>query len=119
MPRKPPIPKKTNGAKNPNVTGEVVVEVRPDTPTYYVNHAEVTNSPHDFAITFAQLPIKLTPEAVNIAKETHKISLEPVVTTVVPATLVPGLIKALMTRRELYEKTFGPIRDDEQQEQKK
>ena|SRR5438477_9521097 len=121
MPRIKPRPSKhANGSKSPPVAGEIVVEVRPDTPTYYVNHAEVTNTPHDFAITFAQLPVKLSPDAVVTAKETNKIFVEPVVITVLPATLVPGLIKALTVRREMHEKMFGPIRDvADQQEEKK
>src|SRR5208282_4226067 len=37
-------------------------EVTEDTPQYYVNHAEVTFNLHEFAITFARVPSRLTKE---------------------------------------------------------
>ncbi len=75
--------------------------------TYYVNHIEVGNSVHDFSLICGRLPGKLNMEQLEEIKSTGTFTLEPDVMVVIPASLISGLIRALTTQKETYEKAYG------------
>ena len=74
---------------------------------FYANHIEVANTPQDFSLICARLPGKLSAAKIAEIKELGALVIEPEVQIVIPARLVPGLIRALTAQKELYEKTFG------------
>ena len=93
---------------------KVVLNVSDGVPSYYVNHAEVSQTRHDFSIHFAQVPSKFSSDTIALIKETHVLPLEPMLQVTIPPTLIPGLIKALNRQRETYEEAHGEIREDDQ-----
>ncbi len=84
-----------------------------DLSSYYVNHAEVANTQHEFVILCGRLPAKLSPSQTQVAKEKGKILIDPLVQLTVPPTLIDGLITALKTQKERYEKRHGKIGDQQ------
>jgi hypothetical protein len=74
---------------------------------YYVNYIEVGASPQDFSIICARLPAKLSGAKKEEVKELGALVIEPEVQVVIPVTLVPGIIRALTTQKEIYEKLYG------------
>lgn len=80
-----------------------------DISSYYVNHAEVANTQHEFVILCGRLPAKLSPSQAQVAKEKGKIMIDPLLQLTVPPTLIDGLINALKTQKERYEKRHGKI----------
>ncbi len=91
----------------------IVVEADRDTPTYYVNHAEVAVGLHELAIWFARLPTKPSRDETEEAQRTGEIVVEPEFQILFPPTLLPGLIEALETTQKTFETLFGPIRKKE------
>jgi hypothetical protein len=74
---------------------------------FYVNYIEVGNSPQDFSLWCGRMPSKLTPAKIEEIESIGALVIEPDVQLIIPTTLVPGLIKALITAKENYEKLFG------------
>jgi hypothetical protein len=77
---------------------------------YYANYAEASFAQHECLISFARVPTKMSIARSEEAK-TGTIKLEPLVQVIIPPTLVPGLIRALSTVKEGYERLIGPIND--------
>jgi hypothetical protein len=73
---------------------------------FYVNYIEVGNSPQDFSLWCGRMPSKLTPAKIEEIESIGALVIEPDVQLIIPTTLVPGLIKALITAKENYEKLF-------------
>ena len=86
------------------------VQISPDTPTYYFNHAEIAHLPHDFALLFARLPSKLTPDRLGEIKA-GTLMLECELQVLLAPTMIPKLIEALTIQRRRYEEQWGPIPD--------
>jgi hypothetical protein len=108
-------------AKNQHVqelTAHVRLDVKPDTPSYYVNYMGVSHTAYDFTLSATKIPSPLTPEQTELAKSGKQIPLEPVVQLIVPPLLVDGLIKALTDQKEKYEKTLAQqVKNNEIQHQ--
>ncbi len=105
--------KKSRKSAKPAVLGtKVVIEPSEDTPSYYVNYAEVIHSRHEFGLYVAQLPTKLSTEDLEAARASGELHVEPALQLVVPPTLILGLIGALETQKNLYEKDFGKIQEE-------
>src|ERR1700740_599565 len=92
------------------LTATITAQVGEDTFTYYANYAEVACVPHDFAILFARVPAKLSPEKAEEAKAGN-LTLTSDVQIIVPTTLIDGLIRALTTQKAAYEQRFGAIHE--------
>lgn len=86
------------------VTANIKLDIRPDTPSYYVNYMAVGHTNHDFTISVARTPAFLTPEQEARAKKESIVSLETTLQLVVPPTLIKGLIEALTKQINKYEK---------------
>ena len=96
-----------------NGSDEVAVKVAlpqtDDTPTYYVNYAEISHSQYEFALSVVRIPTKLDPERLAAAKKTGTLKLEPTLQVLLPPRLLPGLIAALQTQLKSYEDKFGKV----------
>lgn len=86
-----------------------------DTPTYYINHAEIAVGKHEFALAFAKLPTKPSRSDMEHAKATQELAWETDIQVLVPPTLIVGLIRALETARDGYQNLFGPLPEDEKE----
>ena len=100
--RRPRPPKK--GLTN------LVLDVNPNAAIYYVSHAEISHTPHDFGLAFGQLAPRLSTAEKEAALASGEVHLETAVQLIIPPTLIAGLIDALTTQKDRYEATFGPIR---------
>lgn len=98
-------------AKPQALTVRPTVQVSEATPTYYVNSVEVSNTQHDFSLICTKIPAKLTPAEWQRASATGELAVEASVLLTCPTTLIPALVRALNTQKEMYEKQNGPIPD--------
>jgi hypothetical protein len=99
--------KKTATVAPEQVELRIVIDPNDAAPVYYVNFMEVANTPSDFSLLCVRLPPKLSDEKrreVMVKKEFHA---EPDVILTFPTSIVPGLIRALTTQKENYEKAMG------------
>jgi hypothetical protein len=82
-------------------------------PTY-ANFIEVVQSAHDFTLTGAQLPVKLSQEQIRAAREGRGIPIEADFQITFPVSILVGLINALMSQKAIYEnvndQTLGSVR---------
>jgi len=101
MARKPPKKKEAEPGTNIQVTVNVT-----EGPVYYINYAEVTNTPNDFSILGTRLPPKPSQEMIDELKKGGSIDLDTIVQIVFPVSMISGLIRALQTRKEMYEKFY-------------
>jgi hypothetical protein len=105
--------KATRKKSHVNKAVKVVMGFGSDVPSYYVNHAEISNSPHDFTLTVGKASGRFTPTQQEAALESGQIAVEPMLQLVLPPTLIPALITALETQRATFESNYGPIRSAE------
>jgi hypothetical protein len=100
--------KKGRDAKaSPQVITRIVVEPSEGMATYYVNFVEVACTLSDFALICTQVPPKLNSMRLKEVQASGIMTVDAVVQLAIPATLVPGLIRALTTQKELFEKLTG------------
>jgi hypothetical protein len=99
--------KASNGPLPKAIGGRVVVEVPDGTPQYYANFIEVSNTVWDFSMIFATMPAKLSAAKIEEIQATGSIPLQAQLTVNFPPTLLVGLIRALTTQKEQYEKAMG------------
>lgn len=104
--------KKKIAGPQPN-SAPVRILMSTGTPSFYVNFADITHSPHEFAISAARIPTKLTLRQIEEIKESGSLEVEAEVQLIIPPTMLPGLIKALQSRRKLFETDMGPINEPE------
>jgi hypothetical protein len=93
------------------VTARVTLEVGSDVPSYYVNYVDVSQSTHEFTLSVAKIPTRLAAQTMQNLQTTGELRAEALLQLIIPPTLLPSLLKALTAQKELYEKTWGPIRD--------
>ena len=98
------------------ITARVVVE-EGDASPLYINFAEVSHSRHEFMMHCLQVPTKLTPTMREVILSSGELRLSPILTLLMPPTLLPGLIKALTLQMEKYEQQCGPIRKTPEEEE--
>lgn len=84
-----------------------------DLPNYYVNHIEINVSKYEFALTAGRLPARMTDEQKQDIEENMRLLVEPTLQLLIPPNLINGLIKALNTQKDMYEKHFGKLDGDE------
>jgi hypothetical protein len=102
----------------PELTAQVRIDVKSDTPSYYVNYIGVSHTAYDFTLSAAKMQSPPTQEQIELAKSGAQIPLEPLVQLVMPPLLIDGLIKALADQKEKYEKTLAQqVKNNEIQHQ--
>lgn len=100
-------PSKTKEVPDQETTVRIAISVNEETPVYYVNFAELSNTPNDFSLTCVRVPSKPTKFMAEEAKNTGTMTLNSNVQLVFPVGMLHGLIKALQTGREIYEKSLN------------
>jgi hypothetical protein len=98
--------KRTNN-KRQELTGQVRLDAKSDTPSYYVNYIGVSHTAYDFTLSVTKIPSPLPQELIDVVKSGKPMSLEPILQLVIPPLLVDGLIKALRDQKERYAKTLA------------
>jgi len=87
------------------------LEVSPATPVYYVNYAEVSFNSTEFGLAASRIPPKPPRSVIETIKD-GVLTLPADVQLIIPVSIVPGLIKALETTAEQYEKHVGvPVKE--------
>jgi hypothetical protein len=76
----------------------------------YANYAEVSSAQHEFQIAFGLAPTKPTAEQIE-QLQTGTMRLPALVQILLPPTIIPGLIKALIISKEQHEALLGPIKE--------
>jgi hypothetical protein len=76
----------------------------------YANYAEVSSAQHEFQLAFALAPTKPTAEQLEQVNG-GTMRLPVLVQILLPPTIIPGLIKALITTKEQHEALLGPIKE--------
>ena len=89
----------------------IVVDVSPDTPTYYANHVEIAINKHEIAVWIARIPTKPGREEMAFAEASGEIVVDAEMQILLPPTLIDGLLSALQTTKDNFETAFGPIRE--------
>ena len=107
---------KTEEGQPVPVTIKIGIETDDDTSVVYANHVEISHSIHDFCISFARVPSKLSSEKLEELKNDLKIDVPALIQVVVPPTLIAGLIRALVDQRDMYENNFTKIPDGDRHE---
>src|SRR5690348_8026819 len=90
-----------------SITTKIRVEVTSDTPTYYSNYIEISHNRHEFAMTVARAPSKVSPTQIAEAKATGEFVLTPEIQILFPPSLISGLIDALIKQREAFDREHG------------
>jgi hypothetical protein len=103
MPRK----KATAVAAPDGAAIRVSIEPGDGTATFYINHAEIGSTLHDFTLLCAKIPAKLPHSEFSAAQATGALTLEAQVQIVFPPSFIVGLIRALTTQKEAFEKQHG------------
>jgi hypothetical protein len=100
-----------------SITAGVRLDVRPDTPSYYVNYVAVTHTPYDFCIGVARIPSQLTSEQAELAKKGEPVPIEATLQLIIPSQLIDGLIKALADQKQKYEENLAKVKKNEPDQQ--
>lgn len=93
------------------LAARIVLDVGSDIPSYYINYADVAQSSHEFTLTVGKTPTRLSQQSIRDVQATGELHVEAMLQLILPPTLLPSLIKALTSQKDLYEHTFGTIRD--------
>jgi hypothetical protein len=102
------------------MTAQVRLDVRPDTPSYYVNFVAVSHTAYDFTLSAVKIPSPLTQEQAESAKSGNQIPIEPLLQLVIPPLLVDGLINALTDQKAQHSRTLAQqVKNNEVQQHSK
>jgi len=100
------------------VNAQVRVDVKSDTPSYYVNYIAVSHTAYDITLSAIKVPSPFSQEQIELAQSGQQIPVEPILQLVMPPLLVDGLIKALIDQRAKHEKTAAQqVKNNEIQHQ--
>ena len=89
------------------VSAQIDWDIKPDTPSYYVNYISVSHSPYEFTLSVAKIPSPLTHEQAEFAKNGQKIPVEPTLQLLIPPLVVDGLINALIDQKVRHAQTLA------------
>jgi hypothetical protein len=89
------------------MTAHVQLDVKSDTPSYYVNYVAVSHTAYDLTLSVIKIPSPLSQELTEVTKSGKPMLLEPILQLILPPLLVDGLIKALVDQKEKHEKTLA------------
>jgi hypothetical protein len=101
--------KKTASKKNQpqQMSAQIALDLKPDTPSYYVNYLAVNHTAYEFTLSVAKLPSPFTQEQFEFVKSGKPIPVEPILQLVIPPLVVDGLINALIDQKAKYEETLA------------
>jgi hypothetical protein len=99
--------KKQSVATPKDLTAQIKLDIRQDTPAYYVNYMSVGHTEFDFTISSARVPSTLTSEQEQRVKKEGVLLLETTLQLIVPLSVVKGLIAALANQVQKYEAKHG------------
>lgn len=88
----------------------IVMDTTPDTPAYYMNHAELSVGQHDISLSLARIPPKPGRQELAEAIKSGEILVDAELQIILPPTILPGLIAALQKVKDGYETLFGEIK---------
>jgi hypothetical protein len=110
--------KRTPKNETKEMTAQVKLIVKLDTPSYYVNYVAVSHTAYDFTLSVAKIPSPLPEELTALIKNGKPMPLEPILQLIVPPLLVDGLIRAFLDQKQKYEKTLAQqVKNNEIQHQ--
>lgn len=102
----------------PSVAAQVRLDVRSDTPSYYVNYIGVSHTPYDFTLTVAKVPSPPTASQLECVTNGKPMPLEAMLQIIVPPLLIEGLINALTDQKQKYAETAAKqVKNNELQHQ--
>lgn len=99
------------------LAAQIKLDVRPDTPFYYVNYMGVTHSVYDFTISVARLPSQLSSEQQQSAEKGGPVVVEATLQLIVPPMLIDGLIRALVDQKQKYAETVAKAAENDPKQQ--
>jgi len=100
------------------LNAQVRLDVKPDTPSYYVNYIGVSHTAYDITLSAMKVPSPFTQEQIELAQSGQQIPVEPILQLVLPPLLVDGLIRALTDQKARHEKTAAQqVKNNELQHQ--
>ena len=88
------------------LNAQIRIDVRSDTPSYYVNFIAVSHTAYDITLSVAKIPSPLTQEQTEFATSGKQIPIEPILQLVIPPLVADGLIKALIDQKARHERTL-------------
>jgi hypothetical protein len=86
----------------------ILPEITEEDKSIYANHVIVNHTPWDFALHFGSVVTPLQPK-LNDSGELE-IQVKKLLTINIPSTLIKGLINALQTSLDRYEKQYGKVK---------
>jgi len=89
------------------IQARVSIEVAEGTPAYYANCIEIGHTKWDFTLIASRLPAKPSSPKIAEMQATGVLSLPADVTINFPPNVIPGLIRALIAQKEIFEKSTG------------
>jgi hypothetical protein len=98
---------KLSSTSDAPVINEVTVVVESNCNSVYANFAEVSAAQHEFQLSFALTPTKPTSDPEQA--RTGTVRVQSLAQILLPPTIIPSLIKALIMTKERYEAVAGPI----------
>jgi hypothetical protein len=104
--REGPATKNTVPPQAETLTVRPVFEIGDSTAVFYINHAEVRSSFHEFSVVAGRAPASLTTGQIERARSEGTLSIAAEVELIVPITLITGLITALTLEKERYEAQY-------------
>jgi hypothetical protein len=96
-------------APQKDVAFKITFAISNETPVYYINHAEISHTPHEFGILVGRIPTRLPAAQLEEVKQSGTLSIEPELQLLFPTKMIIGLAKALQIQQEKYEQKFGKI----------
>ena len=99
--------KYTSKKKQRTVSTPILLDVKPDTPSYYVNYVGVSHTAYDFTLSVSRIPSPLPQEQVDLVKSGKPLSIEASLQIIIPPLLIDGLIKALIDQKERHAETLS------------
>ena len=106
------IKSRSGPAKPAGAAINIALAPSKDTPMFYANFFEVARTTHDLTIYGARIPAKLADAEIEIAKDSGKIQLEPEFQIVISPTLAAGLVTALQSQIDKWNKDFGDVKQE-------
>jgi hypothetical protein len=98
---------KAPSAPPPPRQARISIDVPEGTPGYYSNYIEIGHTKWDFSLIASRLPAKPSSAKIVEMQASGILNIPADVTISFPPHLMPGLIRALTTQKETFEKTTG------------
>jgi hypothetical protein len=81
--------------------------VTSDTPSYYVNYIQVSNTQYDFSLSVARIGSPLSEEQFERIKKGEPLLMDAILQIIMPPAVAEGLIKALTEQQQKYQEALA------------